>query len=59
MEQETTEALVRSLLPGQEHSLKARPDGTLLEGHHRLHVLRRRGVDVDALPREIIVKEGL
>jgi hypothetical protein len=58
MEQESTEALLQSLLPGQEHSLQARPDGTLLEGHHRLHILRQRGVDVDALPREIIVKEG-
>jgi len=59
MELEATEALLQSLLPGQEHSLKARPDGTVLEGHHRLHVLRGRGVDVDALPREIVVKEGL
>jgi hypothetical protein len=25
----------------------------MLEGHHRIHVLRGRGVEVDALPRQI------
>jgi hypothetical protein len=50
----TTDDLTRSLMPGQENCLKARPDGTLLEGHHRIHILRARGVDVDALPREIV-----
>lgn len=58
MERGTTEALQNSLLPGQKDSLKTRPDGTILDGHHRIHILRRRGVDVDALPREIIVREG-
>lgn len=53
----TTEAICRSLLPEQEHCLKARPDGTILDGHHRIYVLRMRGVDVDRLPREIIIKE--
>ena len=52
-----TEILQHSLLPGQEHSLKTRPDGTVLEGHHRIRILKSRGVDVDALPREIIVRE--
>jgi hypothetical protein len=45
--------LIRSLEPGQNNCLRARPDGTMLEGHHRVHVLRARGIDVDALPREI------
>ncbi len=57
MERRTSEALQHSLLPGQKDSLKTRPDGTILDGHHRLYILRRQGVDVDALPREIIVKE--
>ena len=57
MEHRTTDALQNSLLPGQKDSLKTRPDGTILDGHHRIYILRRRGVDVDALPREIIVKE--
>lgn len=52
-----TEILQHSLLPGQEHSLKTRPDGTVLEGHHRIRILKSRGVNVDALPREIIVRE--
>ncbi len=46
--------LKRSLAPGQEHSLKARPDGTMLDGHHRVHVLKMRGEDVDSLPRETL-----
>ena len=57
MERRPTGVLQDSLLPGQKDSLKTRPDGTILDGHHRIYILRRRGVDVDALPREIIVKE--
>ena len=56
MERRTTDVLQNSLLPGQKDSLKTRPDGTILDGHHRIYILRGRGVDVDALPREIIVK---
>ncbi len=29
----------------------------MLDGHHWIHVLRMRQVDVDALPREVIVPE--
>jgi 3-isopropylmalate dehydrogenase len=53
----SVEKLRALLLPGQEHSLKARADGTILDGHHRIAVLRSRGVNVDGLPREIIAKE--
>ena len=52
---ETTE-LVNSLLPGQAGALKVRPDGTILDGHHRLKVLRERGLNIDVLPREVIPK---
>jgi len=52
----STESLKASLAIGQVHSLKARPDGTVLDGHHRLSVLRERVIDVDGLPREIIEK---
>ncbi len=52
-----TEALKKTLMPGEIHSLKARPDGTMLDGHHRIEILRARGVDVDSLPREIIPVE--
>ena len=54
----STDALVESLRPGKTHSLKARPDGTILDGHHRIRILRDRGVDVDALTREIISREA-
>jgi len=50
----STGKLRQSLAPGQEHCLKARPDGTILDGHHRVHVLRSRAENVDALPREVI-----
>ncbi len=49
----TTEVLLQSLAPGSEHCLKTRPDGTMLDGHHRVHVLRQRGIDVDGLSREL------
>lgn len=51
-----TQALIDSLRPGQAGSLKVRPDGTIVDGHHRIKILRERGVDVDSLPREIIAK---
>jgi hypothetical protein len=55
----TDEELVDSLRPGREGSLKVRPDGTLIDGHHRVKILRDRGYNVDALPREIVPKETL
>jgi ParB-like chromosome segregation protein Spo0J len=52
----STQTLIDSLRPGQTDSLQVRPDGTMVDGHHRIKILRDRGVDVDALPREIVVK---
>lgn len=49
-----TDTLQRSLLPGTTGCLKARPDGTLLDGHHRIYILLARCVDINALPREIV-----
>jgi hypothetical protein len=49
-----TESLLASLTPGRGDCLKTRPDGTMLDGHHRISILRSRGIDVDALPREIV-----
>ena len=52
----TTEELMQSLEPGQIGALKVRPDGTVIDGHHRITILRERGVDVDQLPREVLTK---
>jgi len=52
----STDVIVDSLLPGRGDCLKTRDDGTIIDGHHRIHVLRGRGVDVDALPREIVAR---
>lgn len=49
----STEDLIESLKPEQEGALKTQTDGTMMEGHHRIKVLRERGVDVENLPREI------
>ena len=46
-----------SLTLGEEGHLKTRRDGTILDGHHRVYVLRSRGVDVDKLPRDVVVKD--
>jgi hypothetical protein len=52
----TTEELRISLEPGQIGALEVRPDGTVIDGHHRIAVLRERGIDVDQLPREVLTK---
>ena len=52
----TTEELMKSLEPGQIGALKVRPDGTVIDRHHRITILRDRGVDVDQLPREVLTK---
>ena len=53
----TTQELLDSLRPGEPGSLKVRADGTMVDGHHRIKILRDRGVDVDSLPREVITKD--
>lgn len=52
----STEELVNSLKPGHAGALKVRSDGTMIDGHHRIKILRDRSVDVDALPREVLTK---
>ena len=56
-EQLSTETLKASLAPGQTCCLKTRSDGTILDVHHRVHVLRARGEDVDKLPRVVIERD--
>ena len=51
-----TAAILDSLKPGRPGALKCRPDGVLIDGHHRTKVLRERGIDVNTLPREVIPK---
>lgn len=55
-DQVSTDVLRQSLAPGEEHSLKTRPDGTIVDGLHRVHILRSRGIVIDALPREIVAR---
>jgi hypothetical protein len=57
LRRQSSDAIRLSLRPGQAGSLKARPDGTILDGHHRLSVLLERGENIEQLPREIIEKE--
>jgi hypothetical protein len=51
--------LTTSLQPGTPGALKARTDGTVIDGHHRLRILQDRGVNINELPREILSKEDL
>jgi hypothetical protein len=50
----TNAELIDSLRPGSSEALRVRPDGTIMNGNHRIKLLRDRGVDVDALPREVL-----
>lgn len=54
----STEELIESLKPENAGALKTKPDGTIMDGHHRIKILRERGIDVDALPREIWERIG-
>jgi hypothetical protein len=54
-----SEELLESLFPGRSECLKTRPDGMILDGRHRVKVLRERGVEVDTLPREVHEQEDL
>lgn len=49
-----TDAIVASLRPGHEESLKARPDGRVVQGNTRVTILVERGYDVNSLPREVL-----
>jgi len=49
----STEELIESLEPDKIGALKTQTDGTIMDGNHRIIILRERGVDVDSLPREI------
>lgn len=49
----STEELIESLEPGKMGALKTQPDGTIMDGHHRIIILRERRIDVDVLPREV------
>ena len=53
----STAELIESLEPGRSGALKARPDGIVLDGHHRIVVLRERGVSLHTLPREVVPHE--
>ncbi|MFN8938246.1 MAG: hypothetical protein ACK5ZJ_00665 [Acidobacteriota bacterium] len=55
----SAEQLKQSLSPANpEHCLKTRPDGTMLDGHHRIEILHQRGENVNALPREVIERQS-
>jgi hypothetical protein len=52
-----TAELLESLRPTRPGALRTRADGTVLEGHHRLAVLRERGINIDVLPREVLTQD--
>lgn len=50
-----TTAIVQSLRPGNREALKVKPDGRIMDGNTRIKVLEERGVDVNSLPREVLL----
>lgn len=54
LERLTTDQILATLILGEPHCLKARADGTLLDGHQGVFILRARGVLIDLLPREVL-----
>lgn len=55
----STEKITDSLKPGSKSPLTVYKDGTIAQGNHRIQVLRERGINVDALPRETRVPDKL
>jgi hypothetical protein len=51
--QQPTGTIVDSLKPGGDESLKASPDGRIMNGNTRLKILQERGYDINSLPREV------
>jgi hypothetical protein len=49
----SNQELIDPLKLGQPGAPKVRPDGTVVGGHHRIKILRDRGIDIEVLPREI------
>ena len=47
-----TDAIVRSLAPGERESLRVTADGLIMQGNTRVKVLEERGYNVDGLPYE-------
>ena len=52
-----SDLLKSSLGPDQPGSLKVQPDGTVLDGHHRLTVLLERGENIHQLPSEMMTTD--
>jgi hypothetical protein len=53
-----TQILIDSLRLGQEQPLTVKPDGTVMEGNHRLIILQERGIDINALPCDILEEDS-
>jgi hypothetical protein len=55
----STEDIIKSLATKGDEALRVRPDGTVLQGNHRLKVLEERGYDTSQLwdIAEVIPKE--
>jgi hypothetical protein len=51
--QQPTEKIIETLKPGAREVLRVFPDGLIANGNTRIKVLIERGMNVDALPREV------
>ena len=53
---ETTEKIVQSLTTPGDEMLRIRPDGTVLQGNHRVKILEERGFDTSILRDDAIIE---
>lgn len=51
---QSTDDIVRSLVPGSREALRVKLDGRIMNGNTRIKVLEERGFDINHLPREIV-----
>ncbi len=51
---QSTDAIVKSLQPGNTEALKTKSDGRIMNGNARIKVLEERGFDINRLPREVL-----
>jgi len=55
----STEAIIKSLRPGEKQPLTARSDGRIYQGNTRAKVLEERGIDINSLPRVLLKDEEI
>lgn len=51
---QSTETILKSLLPGTIEALRVNSDGRIMNGNTCVKLLEEQGFDIDSLPREVL-----